>query len=174
MVIVFRLILLLVYGLVKANNSNVFICVFSDKGYNLYMKTRVRAIIRKDRSILLVHRTKADEEYWVFPGGGVEETDEDEFAALRRECREELGVEVVVDSLFFESELHAGKEKQFERFYECHIIGGELGSGNGPEYRRDGNYVGEYHLEWVALDDFERMDIRPEIVRQKIQIANNS
>lgn len=39
------------------------------------IESRVRAIIIKDKKILLIHRIKKGDEYWVFPGGGVEESD---------------------------------------------------------------------------------------------------
>lgn len=56
------------------------------------MRHTIRAIIIKDKKVLLVTGHGADF-YWT-PGGGVE-ADETPEQTLRRELREELGVEVV-------------------------------------------------------------------------------
>lgn len=53
---------------------------------------RSSAIIIKDNKILLIHRKKEGKEYWVFPGGGVEEGETHEETILR-EVREETGLQ---------------------------------------------------------------------------------
>jgi len=132
------------------------------------MKERVRAIIKNGNAILLIHRIKKGREYWVFPGGGVENNDKNKETALVRECREELGVEVQVGDLFTQYELGESDEKQCECFYFCEIIGGILGTGSGPEFQNDINYEGMYTLEWVPLNDFLLKSIQPEEVKKKL------
>jgi 8-oxo-dGTP diphosphatase len=63
------------------------------------MKKRVRAIIIKENKILIIKRTKSDDVYFVIPGGGVEIGENIE-TAIKRECKEELGVKIVVKNLF--------------------------------------------------------------------------
>ena len=63
------------------------------------MKERVRAIIIQAGKVLLIKRVKTEETYWVLPGGGVE-TGESHDDAIKRECKEELGLNVHVNSLF--------------------------------------------------------------------------
>jgi 8-oxo-dGTP diphosphatase len=132
------------------------------------MKERVRAIIKNGNAILLIHRIKKGREYWVFPGGGVENTDKNKETALVRECREELGVEVQVGNLLTRYELGESDEKQCEYFYFCEIIGGILGTGAGPEFQNETNYEGLYALEWVPLDGFLLKSIQPEEVKKKL------
>jgi len=61
---------------------------------------RVSAIILKDDKILLIHRKKNGEEYWVFPGGGVEDTETPEQGIIR-EVKEETGLDVLKCKLAF-------------------------------------------------------------------------
>lgn len=130
------------------------------------MKKRVRAIIVKDRAVLLIHRVKEGEEYWVFPGGGMEESDNhDEISALQRECKEELGVEVRVGDLF-ETLTNANTE---EKFYFCTITSGVLGTGTGPEFKKNPGYKGSYTLEWHALSRLTDKKVLPESVKRKLQ-----
>ncbi|TSC90518.1 MAG: mutT/nudix family protein [Parcubacteria group bacterium Gr01-1014_2] len=61
---------------------------------------RVAAIIIKDGKILLIHRIKSGQEYYVFPGGGVKEGESLE-EALIREIKEELTLDVKVFKQIF-------------------------------------------------------------------------
>jgi len=131
------------------------------------MKERVRAIIRQNDSILLIHRVKKGREYWVFPGGGVEESDSDRVAALIRECWEELGVNIRVSALFDAQVYGEGDNTQTEYFYFCEIINGMLGTGTGPEFQ-EGSLGGMYKLEWVPLEKFPSKNIQPESVKEKL------
>lgn len=131
------------------------------------MKVRVRAIIIKDNSLLLIHRVREDKEYWVFPGGGVEEG-ETEKEALIREAREELGVDIVIGQQFTSSELNVNSASaQREVFYFCIIIGGCLGSGTGTEFSQS-NSKGTYKLEWIDLSRISLHNILPEEVKIKL------
>ncbi|MFL5925704.1 MAG: NUDIX domain-containing protein [Gaiellaceae bacterium] len=53
------------------------------------------AILRWQGRVLLCRQEKPDKEYWLLPGGGVD-AGESLIEALRRELREELGVEADV------------------------------------------------------------------------------
>jgi ADP-ribose pyrophosphatase YjhB (NUDIX family) len=55
-------------------------------------RIRVSAILRWQGRVLLCRQEKPGKEYWLLPGGGVEEG-ETLTEALRRELREELGIE---------------------------------------------------------------------------------
>lgn len=132
------------------------------------MKTRVRAVIIEKNSLLLIHRLKNNQEYWVFPGGGVEQG-EDFKTALLREVLEELGVEVIVIKQFANSSLNIeGQEEQQEIFYLCSIVGGNLGTGTGPEYQQGTSYKGTYELQWIPLDEVSNYKIVPESIKTKL------
>lgn len=132
------------------------------------MKNRVRAIIIQDSKILLIKRVKPEIVYWVIPGGGVEENETLE-VALQRECLEELGIEVNVGQSVFEMDskkIETIGQKEF--FCPCIIIGGALGSGDGPEYQKDTSYVGQYIIEWVDIKSLLDYDLKPEEIKNFI------
>jgi len=132
------------------------------------MKIRVRAIIVLCEKVLLIHRIKKNDEYWVFPGGGIEDTDESPEMALVRECEEELGVKVRIGRLFSSNHLNFEGEDQLEMFFFCEQISGDLGTGNGPEYQPGSGYKGAYSLEWIELKKLSFLDIRPKDVQEKL------
>ena len=132
------------------------------------METRVRAIIIQNEKVLLIHRIKENDEYWVFPGGGVEETDENPEGALGRECMEELGIKVKVGELFISNQIELQGKERREIFFFCEQISGVLGTGTGPEYHPDSNYSGAYSLEWVDLARLSLLDVRPKDIQQKL------
>ncbi len=131
------------------------------------MTQRVRAILQTKNKFVLIRRVKNGREYWVFPGGKVEKTDKDKAAALRRECREELGVRIAVGKLLWEESFDYVGEKRQEFFYLGKIINGQLGSGKGSEFG-SGRCKGIYGLDYVALKDFPGKNIQPEKVKKKI------
>lgn len=131
-------------------------------------KERVRAIIIKQGSILLIKRVFNDRTYWVFPGGGVE-AGETVIEALKRECLEELGITAEVEELFTkEISGKAETEGEMEYFYTANITGGVLGNAFGPEHKQDPHYKGKYELVWEEGDQIKNIDLRPNEVRDKV------
>lgn len=134
------------------------------------MNTRIRAIIESEDSVLMIHRIKGGKEYWVFPGGTFEDTDATEEDALRRECKEELGVDVEVNKLFMEVEPNESQPLH-ELFFHCSIVGGAVGTGAGPEFSRDPAVFGTYLVEWVKKPDLAQKTVYPEVVKIKLLAA---
>ena len=127
------------------------------------MPQRVRAIIIVDNKLLTIKRKKEDSVYFVFPGGGVE-LNESISDALKRECLEELGVEVNVKEKFYSETFN----DQENIFYICEIIGGNLGSGDGPEYSTDSKYKGSYEMTWIDIPDLQKFQLYPEKLKNKL------
>lgn len=132
------------------------------------MKKRVRAIIINSGKILLIHRIKKNYDFWVFPGGGVEEDDADEIMALKRECMEELGVGVSGEEYVCSELVAFDGIDQEHRFYMCKISGGSVGSGNGPEYANNGLYEGLHVPEWISLDELRKKNVKPDNIKRMI------
>lgn len=85
----------------------------------------VAALIRHDGKVLLTQRKPGRHLglSWEFPGGKVEagETDDE---ALRRELREELGVDVTVGTRCFETRHTYGSREMHLLVYRCRLVRG--------------------------------------------------
>jgi 8-oxo-dGTP diphosphatase len=75
------------------------------------IRNSVKAIIVRDGALLLIRKEDAQGTYYIFPGGGQEKF-ETMPETLRRECMEEIGVEVEVGALRCIRE-YIGRNHQF-------------------------------------------------------------
>ncbi|MFA6995007.1 MAG: NUDIX domain-containing protein [Patescibacteria group bacterium] len=133
----------------------------------MFMPQRVRAIIIKNNKLLTIKRVKKDSTYFVFPGGGVEPGEKPE-DALKRECREELGVEVGIKEKFGSEIFERGEIEQEINFYICEIITGKIGTGDGPEYAPNTSYEGSYEIKWLAINSLSNFNLQPIKIRDEI------
>ncbi|MDP3800436.1 MAG: NUDIX domain-containing protein [bacterium] len=131
------------------------------------MKTRVRAIIIRNGNIILIKRTKKDEVYFVFPGGGVEEG-ETEKEALIREIKEELGVDAEVKESIVSQSFNKRGSDDIEHFYSCNILGGVIGTGDGPEFQKYSGYEGLHEIVEIPLLDISNINLLPTEVRDLV------
>jgi 8-oxo-dGTP pyrophosphatase MutT (NUDIX family) len=120
---------------------------------------RVGALMRRGDKVLLIHRFKNGEEYWVLPGGGVEDEESLEIA-LAREVMEETSLEVDSFALLG---MHDHDDGSQHIFYEV-ITSGEPVLG-GPE-KENMNDRNVYILEWVDKEIAKSLiSLFPEEVR---------
>jgi len=94
------------------------------------MRTRAGIVLIEDDKVALIERHRAGLDYFVFPGGGVDEGETPEQAAIR-EALEELGIEVAIKQKV--AEIHFGQTSRQIYFLVDHVKG-EFGSGVGEEY----------------------------------------
>lgn len=79
----------------------------------------VRGVIKYEGAFLLIkQRNKSDKEYILFPGGHVEEGESLQ-SALKREFKEELGINIVPQKILFTRETDSPFDKCLEIFFEC-------------------------------------------------------
>lgn len=129
---------------------------------------RVRGIIVDNNELVVIKRIKPDRIYYVFPGGGLEKSDKDQIQCVRREILEELGVIVDVGELKFELE----ENNVLSLFYECKIIDGIIGTGNGPEYSDNSRINnGEYIPMKIPINNLDKINLFP-IEAKKFIIEN--
>lgn len=134
-------------------------------------RTRVAGIIFMNGGVALMHRVgvlkrKNIQEYYTFPGGGLEEGETLEEGTIR-EIKEEFGIEVeVVKKLY---ELKSEKFNQKEYFFLCEYIGGEFGTGEGPEFSNNPKYIdsGKYLPEIVKKEDVKNIPLLPPEIKEK-------
>jgi 8-oxo-dGTP diphosphatase len=91
------------------------------------LRVRVGAIVMSDEGILLVQHRKADQTYWLLPGGGLE-AGETIFACAKREVLEETGLSVVPDRvvLLCESIAPSGGRHILNLFVTARLEGGDI------------------------------------------------
>lgn len=110
----------------------------------------VAAVMERDGRYLITQRrsTAVLPLLWEFPGGRVEEGENDA-DALRREIRERLGVEVCVGQLIsFASHRYAHYTVDLH-LYECELLEEELACHGVRDYR------------WVSSAEFDAFDFTP-------------
>lgn len=130
------------------------------------VRATVKAVI-VERARLLVLGNRLGDEYWfTLPGGG-QEHGETLPAALRRECREEIGCDVAVGRLLFVRD-YIGRHHEFadvdaqrhrlELLFECRLLGAP-GAGSHPDPLQAG-------IEWLDLATLERQELYPKVLRR--------
>lgn len=131
------------------------------------MQKRVRGILVDDGIITLLKRVKKSETYYVFPGGGVEEG-ESVKQALKRELKEELGIDANIRKLLTKKRFDRGKTKQIEYFYICETSSGKLGTGKGPEYQPGNSYDGTHEVVQFFINKMKDLNLLPEEVKELV------
>ena len=127
---------------------------------------RVRAILIQDNLVLLIHRVKNGQTYWVFPGGGVEEQDTSPEATIKRECREELSLDIEVESGEL---LRTTRKNEISSFYQCGVVAGQLGYGDGLEF--DNPERGTYVFAWIPTAQIAKLEnVFPHEVRDYVAL----
>ena len=94
------------------------------------MRIRAGIVLIKDNKVALIERHRAGLDYFVFPGGGMDEGETPEQAAIR-ETLEELGIEVAIKQKV--AEINLGPKSRQIYFLVEHVSG-EFGTGTGEEF----------------------------------------
>jgi len=122
---------------------------------------RASAIVVRDNKILLIHRKKEGREYWVFPGGGIEEGEKGEETVLR-ELKEETGLKgKLVKLAFFDFNFGTNHP-----FYLVEVDSSKVKLG-GPELERNSENDW-YNPEWVSLSKLSNLNLLPESAKAKV------
>lgn len=134
------------------------------------MRIRVAGIIPMQDGFALMHRTgnkvNGISNYYVFPGGGLEEGETLEEGTMR-EIKEEFGIEVKVKEKIYE--LDNGEINKKEYFFLCEYISGEFGTGDGPEFSNNPKYAdrGSYIPEIIKREEIDQINLLPYQIRDK-------
>lgn len=134
-------------------------------------RIRVAGIIPMENGFAFMHRVgvikrKDIQDYYTFPGGGLEEGETPEEGTIR-EIKEEFGIDVEIVRKLYEME--SEKFNQKEIFYLCKYAGGEFGTGDGPEFSNDPKYAdgGKYIPEIIARENIENILLLPTEIKEK-------
>ncbi|MBN2420845.1 NUDIX domain-containing protein [Candidatus Woesearchaeota archaeon] len=124
---------------------------------------RAAAIVLNDNKILLIHRFFKNREYYVFPGGGVEEGETTEEATIR-EMKEETSLDVKLDKKLWE--IHNEFDGRTCTYYLITEFEGESAL-SGPEAEINSK-ENSFKLEWHKLDKIHKLNLVPEEVKKKV------
>jgi len=133
------------------------------------MKQGVRAalIAVNNGKILLVRHVHPDtaEEWWVPPGGALEDADATVQACVAREVREETGLHAVVGRLIYFREFRDSERntRWVELYFLADALSGELTAERLSDTRPEERYVRE--ARWVARAELEGLLVFPQILR---------
>ena len=127
-------------------------------------RIRATAIIIEDNKILLIHR-KNDKDYYVFPGGGVEDGESTEQAVLR-ELMEETSISAEVIKLLEHQTYKDGTENHS---YLCRYISGTPKlADDSPEKMEMAMGKEYYEPVWINLNRVKELDVFPAVAKEKI------
>ncbi len=116
------------------------------------MRIRAGIVLIQDGKVALIERHRAGLDYFVFPGGGLDEGETPEQAAVR-EAMEELGVEVAIKRKIVEIQFG---QKSRQVYFLVEQAGGEFGTGVGEEYtdsNPDDPEEGIYIPIWMPIHE---------------------
>jgi ADP-ribose pyrophosphatase YjhB (NUDIX family) len=128
------------------------------------MKVRIAAVIVDQENILLIEHRRRGRVYWTLPGGGLEEGETIE-ACLRREVKEETGLDIMVLRPLFVadviSENSMAATHVVNLIFHAEVDGGQLASGHGgrADEMRD-------RAEWIPLASVPALGLYPPVIEE--------
>ena len=121
------------------------------------MRKRAGIILIHEGKLALMERHRQGRHYFAFPGGGVDEGETDEQAAIR-EAMEELGIEVGIAQKAA-TILREGRRDQV--YFLVKWLGGEYGTGTGEEFDEVDEENGTYNPVWMPLGELLEKNVVP-------------
>lgn len=127
-----------------------------------HIRESVRGVITSDvDSVLLMHRIKNSNEYWVLPGGWIDEW-EDAMTAFMREIQEEIGNIVLSDIRKMTTlENIIGDQKNIQHIFSAHHVSGDISGWTGPEFNERFSVDNYYKIEAIRKEIISTLNIVP-------------
>ncbi|MDX6284372.1 MAG: hypothetical protein QOH03_5443 [Kribbellaceae bacterium] len=130
---------------------------------------RAGVVLLTDNGIAAIERIRDGMTYYTLPGGGVEDGETPQEAAVR-ESYEELGLIVRVDGLV--AVINFRGSTQY--YYRAEVLGGEFGTGTGEELASPAeSKAGSYRAVWLEPRQLAVRDVRPASIAQALAAATS-
>jgi len=123
---------------------------------------RHAGFVIRNKQLLVMHRIKNGQEYYVIPGGHRRRGETGEETVIR-EVREETGIMIKNPKLVFEFDNHLSNGVHY--YYLCEWVSGEKPQVLGEEKDADPS-VNFYEPVWVDLKKAEKLDILPQYAKE--------
>lgn len=118
------------------------------------------------REVLLMRRYRVERgEYYVVPGGSVEDG-ENVSQAAERELHEETNLSFTLEELLYLSQ--NPRSGRVGHYYLARWLGGEPHLGDGPERDRS-NPVNVYAPTWVPVSQVREIALFPSVIRERLE-----
>lgn len=123
------------------------------------IRHRIAGIYARNGKILLVKHRKAGREYYLLPGGG-QEIGESAVAAVQREWKEELNLDVRVGQFLFCGESVPAESRRtqvFQMVFQIDAIEGNI------EVKKEGALAG---YDWIPINSLDEIPFFPDCLSQ--------
>jgi len=124
--------------------------------------TRPSVIVIKDNKVLVVKSRYGDEEFYLFPGGGVEFGETLKDAAIR-ETLEETGYHVRIIKPVYINEYIDARDKS-RRVLNIFFLARLL---NKKRLKIKDKKIKE--VKWVSIDKIKEIDLKPEKIKKRLE-----
>lgn len=128
------------------------------------MRARVVLHDLTGQKVLLIHRQRAEKDYWVFPGGGVH-ADETNVAGALREIREEL--DWTLHAAELTSLFTLSGEREPQHYFYATVTDQPAPVIHGEELERS-SAVNVYTPTWVSVTDLTSLNLAPKQARDMV------
>ena len=124
--------------------------------HDLKMRNRSGIILIENNKLALIERHRNGLHYFAFPGGGIDEGESPEQAAVR-EAEEELGVVVGIQQKAAEVFINGNTQ----HYFLVSRISGDFGTGTGEEFGEYNPAHGTYLPLWISIENVLSKNVLP-------------
>ncbi len=129
------------------------------------MATGSRIIILNKKNILLNHRIKNGQEYYVLQEGTMKKNESPKDTVIR-ETKEETNLNIELDNLLWKTNEYVKGKKKLAYYFLAKNFTGKLQLG-GPEIKKQSpNNI--YLLEWIPIEKLTKILLYPKNIALKI------
>ena len=124
------------------------------------MRETARGLLVMKNGLVLIHRIKQKngirQEYYVVPGGGIEDGESCE-DTVKREIKEELGINVKPVRQLYKQKIN----NEIHHYFLCEYLSGKIGTGKGPEFNSEEYSTrGQYIPEIIPLKELYKINLQ--------------